>query len=229
MSRIALLAVVSVVAVGCATQQAAPRATTAECVSGCMVAAKPAAAEKNAPSELVVQQLPVEIYASVSATADSTQAYFAEVAQNADNAAIQAAFVSQPNLSLAEAKPMIRQARSSAQTAGLSADAVIKQGDKLNAFVNALPTAANRPWSQGANYTKYWTLARHEFVVARNNAGKAVDASDIALECKTIACVRQTIVLVQTNSTNSAGASRMGEPLLRVALVYATSMYATGL
>lgn len=229
MSRIALLAVVSVVAAGCATQQSAPRATTAECVSGCVVAAKPAAAEKNAPSELVVQQLPVEIYAVVSAAADSTQAYVADVATNADNAALQAAFAIQPNVSLADAKPMIRAARGSAQNASQSADAVIKQGDKLNTFVNALPTAANRPWNQGANYTKYWNKARHEFVIARNNAGKAVDASDVALDCKTITCARQSIALVQTNSSNSAGASRQAEPLLRVALVYATSMFATGL
>lgn len=228
MSRIALLAVVSVVA-GCATPQAAPRATTAECVSGCVIAAKPAAAAPNAPSELVVQQLPVEIYSVVSAVADSTQAYVAEVAQNADNAALHAAFAIQPNVSLAEAKPMIRAARGSAQNASLSADAVIKQGDKLNTFVNALPTAANRPWNQGSNYTHYWNKARHEFVMARNNAGKAVDASDVALECTTITCARQSIMLMQTNSTNSAGASRQAEPLLRVALMYATSMFATGL
>jgi hypothetical protein len=228
MSRFALLAVVSVVA-ACATQQAPSRATTAECVSGCVVAPKPAVAAPSAPSELAVQQLPVEIYAVVSASADSTSAYVAEVAQNADNAALQAAFAIQPNVSLADAKPMIKVARTAAQNATSSADNVIKQGDKLNTFVNALPSAANRPWNQGANYTKYWNLARHEFVVARNNAGKAVDASDVALDCTTITCARQSIALVQSNSTSSAGASRQAEPLLRVALVYATSMFATGL
>jgi len=224
MSRFALLAVVAVVAAACATQ--APRPTTAECVAGCVAAAKPA---PSAPTELTVQQLPVEIYAAVSASADSTQAFVAEIATNADAAALQASFAIQPNVSLADAKPMIRTARGSAQNASQSANAVIKQGDKLNTFVNALPTAANRPWNQGAQYTRYWNLARHQFVVARNDAGKAVDAADVALDCKTTTCARQSIALVQTNSSNSAGATREGEPLLRVALVYATSMFATGL
>lgn len=225
MSRFAPLAVVAVALVAaCATQ--APRPTTAECVAGCVAVAKPAAA---APTELAVQQLPVEIYAAVSASADSTEAFVAEVTQNADAAALQASFAIQPNVSLADAKPMIRTARGSAQNAGTSAAAVIRQGDKLNTFVNALPTAANRPWNQGAQYTRYWNLSRHQFVIARNNAGKAVDASDVALDCKTITCARQSIALVQTNSTNSAGASREAEPILRVALVYATSMFASGL
>jgi hypothetical protein len=227
MSRFALLAVVAVVATACATQ--APRPTTAECVAGCVAAAKPAVAAPSAPTEMIVQQLPVAIYAAVSASADSTQAYVAEVTANADNAAIQAAFAIQPNVSLSEAKPMIRTARTSAQSASQSADAVIKQGDKLNTFVNALPTAANRPWNQGPQYTRYWNLARHQFVIARNNAGKAADAADVALDCKTIGCARQSIALVQTNSTSSAGATREAEPILRIALVYATSMFATGL
>ena len=227
MSRFALLSVVAVVATACATQ--APRPTTAECVAGCVVAAKPAAAAPSSPSALVVQQLPIEIYAQVSAVADSTQAFVADVAHNADAAAMNAAFALQPSVSIKEAKVMIRSARTSAQSAGASADASIKQGDKLGQFVGALPTAANRPWSQTKEYTKYWNLARHQLVIARNNAGQAVEAADVALDCSTTTCARQSISLVEKNSVSSAGAMRQAEPLLRIALVYATSMYATGL
>jgi hypothetical protein len=173
--------------------------------------------------------MPVQIFAKVNASADSAQAFVAEVAQNADAAAMHAMFALQPNLSLSEAKPMIRTARTSAQVAGANADATIKQGDKLGQSVSSLPTAANRPWNQSAQYSHYWNLARHELVLARNEAGKAVDAADVALDCSTTACARQNIAALKTNSVNSAGATRQAEPLLRIALVFATSRYATGL
>ena len=227
MSRIAKVAAVAVLAAGCATQ--APRPTTAECVSGCVAVAAPATAAAVAPSALAVQEMPVQIYARVSASADSTQAFVAEVAQNADAAAMNAMFALQPNVSLSEAKPLIRTARSSAQVAGQNADATIKQGDKLGESVSSLPTAANRPWNQSAQYTHYWNLARHDLVIARNEAGKAVDAADVALDCSTVACAKQNINALKTNSMNSAGATRQAEPLLRIALVFATSRYATGL
>ena len=227
MSRISKVVAVAVLVSGCATQ--APRPTTAECVSGCVAVATPAAAAPTAPSQLAVQEMPVQIFAKVSASADSAQAFVAEVAQNADAAAMQAMFALQPSISLNEAKPMIRTARTSAQVAGASADATIKQGDRLGESVSALPTAANRPWNQSAQYTHYWNLARHELVLARNEAGKAVDAADVALDCSTLACAKQNIAALKTNSVNSAGATRQAEPLLRIALVFATSRYATGL
>ena len=227
MSRIAKVAAVVLIAAGCATQ--APRPTTAECVSGCVAVATPAAAAPSAPSALAVQEMPVQIFARVSASADSAQAFVAEVAQNADAAAMNAMFALQPNLSLKEAKPLIRTARSSAQVAGQNADATIKQGDKLGESVSTLPTAANRPWNQSAQYKHYWNLARHELVLARNEAGKAVDAADVALDCSTSACARKNIAAIKTNSVSSAGATRQAEPLLRIALVFATSRYATGL
>ena len=227
MSRIAMVAAVAVLAAGCATQ--APRPTTAECVSGCVAVATPAAAAPVAPSALAVQEMPVQIYARVSASADSAQAFVSEVAQNADAAVMNAMFALQPSMSLSETKPLIRSARSSAQVAGQNADATIKQGDKLGESVSSLPSAANRPWNQSAQYKHYWTLARHDLVIARNEAGKAVDAADVALDCTTVACAKQNIAALKTNSVNSAGATRHAEPLLRIALVFATSRYATGL
>ena len=227
MSRIATLAAVVITAAGCATQ--APRPTTAECVSGCVAVATPAVAAPAAPSQLAVQEMPVQIYAKVTAAADSAEAFVAEVAQNADAAAMHAMFALQPSVSLEQSKPMIRTARTSAQTAGANADATIKQGDKLGQSVSSLPTAANRPWNQSAQYTHYWNLARHELVNARNEAGKAVDAADLALDCTTAACARTNIAALQAKSTSSAGATRQAEPLLRIALVFATSRYATGL
>lgn len=224
MRRVATLAGLTLVA-ACAQ---APRVMTAECVSGCAPVARPAADADAAPSAFVVQQMPASLFASVDLAADSTTAASAQLIASVDAAVLQALTAFQV-ASLEGTRPAVRESRVAMQNAGTSAAEVIKQGDKLNQLVTALPTAANRPWKTGADYARYWSKARHQLVLARNSAGQAVDAANAALACNTMACARPQLGALKQASESSAGATYQAEPLLRIAMVYATSKYGTGL
>lgn len=227
MSGIAKVVVVATLAAGCATH--APRPVTAECISGCVVVAHETAVRAKGKSRSPVQDMPAQMHETISASADSTQAFAIGIVQNADASAMHASFALQPGMSFKNVKSMVRTARSEAQVARASADSAIRQGDRIAQSVSGLPSAANRPWNQSAEYAHYWKLARHELVLARDEATRAVEAADVALVCATAVCARQNIAALKAKSRQSAGATRQAEPLLRIALAFASSRYATGL
>ena len=187
------------------------------------------AAKADPRSALAIQAMPGDMVEAVNASADSTHALMIDVAKSVDAAAMHAMFALQPTITTKQAVPMIRTARSSAIDARAAADASIQQGDRLSASVSSMPSAANRPWNQSEQYKHYWVLARKELMVARSEAARAVLAADKALACRTAACTRENIALLEANSARSATATHRAEPLVRIALSFATSRYASGM
>lgn len=225
MRRLAPLVVVAIVA-GCAGQ--APRPVSAECVSGCAEIPRPAADADASPTAFAVQQMPATLFAAMDNAADSTTAFSAELIQAVDVAVTEALEASRSS-TIAASKPAVRDARVAMQNAGAQAAAVIRQGDKINQIVTALPTAANRPWKTGPEFANYWSKARHQLVIARNSAGQAVDAADAALACGTMTCAKPQVVTLKEKVEATSGATYMAAPLIRIATVYATSKFGTGM
>lgn len=225
MRRLAPLVVVAIAA-GCAGQ--APRPVSAECVSGCAEIPRPAATADASPNAFAVQQMPRTLFAAMDNAADSTTAFSAELIQAVD-VAVEQALTASRSSTIAASKPAVRDARVAMQNAGTQAAAVIRQGDKLNEIVTSLPTAANRPWKTGPEFANYWSKARHQLVLARNTAGQAVDAADAALACGTIACAKPQVATLKQKAEATSGATYMAAPLVRIAMVYATSKFGTGM
>jgi len=225
MRRLAPLVVVAIVA-GCAGQ--APRPVSAECVSGCAEIPRAAAAADAAPTPFVVQQMPVAMFAAMDHAADSTTATSFQLIQSVDVAVTNAVYASRSK-SVADSRPAVREARVAMQSAGKEAAEAIRQGDKLNSIVTAMPTAVNRPWNNGPQYNHYWTKARHELVLARNSAGQAVDAADAALACGTLVCQKPQVATLKQQAEATSAATYQAAPLVRIAMVYATSKFAIGL
>ena len=223
MRRVAPFFAAAVLA-ACASQ---PRPTSATCISGCVQPTAPALAS-DARDAFTVQQMPPQLFAAMDQSADSTTAFAIEMMRSVDVAVVQAITASN-GLDLDGTKPAMRGARSALAGAGANADAVIRQGDRINALVSALPTAANRPWKTGAEFTRYWTKARHQLVIARNSAGQGVEAADEALSCRTLSCAKPRMTTVRQKSEALSAASYQAEPLVRIAMVYATSKFGTGL
>lgn len=226
MRRVAFFAFIVMLVAACA--RGPSPVMTGECVSGCREIAAPAPLASTAPNAFAVQQMPAPLHTAMAVAADSTSAFTFELIQSVD-AAVEQVLGAGRLASIGAARPEVRRARSSLESAGSHAAAVIRQGDRINEIVTALPTAANRPWTTGDEFATYWSRARHQLVLARNSAGQGVDAADAALECGTITCARPRIATLRQRSEETSGATYMAEPLVRISMVYARSKFGTGL